>query len=195
VIASRDTAPIEGSASPRNPSERMRTRSSSGSFEVAWRSTASARSSRLMPLPSSTTSIRLRPAPPSVTSMREAPASIAFSTSSLTAAAGRSITSPAAMRLTSVSGRRRIGMMVLGAAAYAESEAAARISRRATAGDRLQPVALSFRGMKLDSPVISASCDESFTISPLARAARSALPGGADPGRHDAAVRRLAEIL
>ena len=42
----------------------------SGSFEVAWRSTASARSSRVMPAPSSVTRIRRRP-PPSVTiSMR-----------------------------------------------------------------------------------------------------------------------------
>ena len=40
------------------------------------------------------------PPPPSVrTSMRRAPASSAFSTSSLTADAGRSTTSPAAMRL------------------------------------------------------------------------------------------------
>src|SRR5665213_1435821 len=42
--------------------------------------------------------------------MREAPASSAFSTSSLTALAGRSTTSPAAMRLTVSGGRRRMGM-------------------------------------------------------------------------------------
>ncbi len=48
---------------------------------------------------------RLRPARPR---SALAPASIAFSTSSLSAEAGRSTTSPAAMRLTSVSGRRRI---------------------------------------------------------------------------------------
>ncbi len=40
--------------------------------------------------------------------MRAAPASSAFSTSSFTAAAGRSITSPAAMRLIVVSGWRRM---------------------------------------------------------------------------------------
>ena len=43
--------------------------------------------------------------------MRVAPASSAFSTSSFTAAAGRSITSPAAMRLTVSGGRMRIAGM------------------------------------------------------------------------------------
>ncbi len=43
-------------------------------------------------------------------SMRRAPASSAFSTSSFTAAAGRSITSPAAMRSISSGSRRRTGM-------------------------------------------------------------------------------------
>src|SRR5690606_39966978 len=52
----------------------------------------------------------ISPRPPSVivVSMRRAPASIAFSTSSFTALAGRSMTSPAAMRLTVASGSRRI---------------------------------------------------------------------------------------
>src|SRR6476659_651598 len=45
-------------------------------------------------------------------SMWRAPASRAFSTSSLTALAGRSTTSPAAMRLTVSGGRRWIGMAV-----------------------------------------------------------------------------------
>ena len=55
--------------------------------------------------PSSVTRIRRRP-PPSVTiSIRVAPASSAFSTSSLTTLAGRSTTSPAAMRLTSGFGK------------------------------------------------------------------------------------------
>ena len=40
-MESRATAPIEGKASPRKPSVRMSSRSSSGNFEVAWRSTAS----------------------------------------------------------------------------------------------------------------------------------------------------------
>ena len=43
--------------------------------------------------------------------MRLAPASMAFSTSSFTAEAGRSITSPAAMRLTISGGRRRMAMI------------------------------------------------------------------------------------
>ena len=58
------------------------------------------RSSGLMPAPSSTTRISRRPPPSSMISIRVAPASSAFSTSSLTADAGRSTTSPAAMRST-----------------------------------------------------------------------------------------------
>lgn len=111
VIASLATEPIEGSASPRKPSERMAKRSPSGSFEVAWRSTASARSSGLMPAPSSTTRMSSRPPAAMVTAMARAPASIAFSTSSFTAAAGRSITSPAAMRSTRTGSRRRTVML------------------------------------------------------------------------------------
>ena len=49
-----------------------------------------------------------RPPASIATSIARAPASSAFSTSSLTAAAGRSITSPAAMRSTSSGSRRRI---------------------------------------------------------------------------------------
>ena len=44
VMESRATEPIEGSASPRNPSVRIWSKSSSSSLDVAWRSTASARS-------------------------------------------------------------------------------------------------------------------------------------------------------
>ena len=63
-----------------------------------------------MPVPSSVTRISRRP-PPSVTiSMRRAPASSAFSTSSLTTLAGRSTTSPAAMRLTMPSESWRTGI-------------------------------------------------------------------------------------
>ena len=101
VTVSRDTAPIEGRASPRKPRVAMRLRSSWASFDVACRSTASAISSGLMPQPSSATEISVRPPPRSVTSIRVAPASRLFSTSSLTAEAGRSTTSPAAMRLIS----------------------------------------------------------------------------------------------
>ena len=107
VIVKRLTEAIEGSASPRKPSVRMSVRSSSGSLEVQWRSTASRSSSADMPTPSSTTERKVRPPSFRVTAMRRAPASSAFSTSSFTALAGRSTTSPAAMRLTSVEGRRR----------------------------------------------------------------------------------------
>ena len=44
-IDRRDTEPIEGSASPRKPSERMSSMSLA-SFDVQWRATASASSSR-----------------------------------------------------------------------------------------------------------------------------------------------------
>ena len=94
------TEPIDGSASPRNPSVAMLNRSSSLSLEVACRSTASARSAALMPCPSSVTRISDSPPAAVTTSISCAPASMAFSTSSLTTLAGRSITSPAAMRLT-----------------------------------------------------------------------------------------------
>ena len=102
---SRATLAIEGSASPRKPSVATCSIASSGSFEVAWRSSASAISSGVMPQPSSVTSIQASPPSSILTAIRVAPASIAFSTSSLSAEAGRSTTSPAAMRLTSVFGQ------------------------------------------------------------------------------------------
>src|SRR5262245_3592833 len=61
-----------------------------------------------MPQPSSTTRIRSVPPCPSATSMRVAPASTEFSSSSLTTLAGRSITSPAAILLTTLGGSWRI---------------------------------------------------------------------------------------
>ena len=87
------------SASPRNPRVRMLSRSSiERILLVEKRSTARRTSSRLIPHPSSDTRISSRP--PSRTSIDTliAPASMAFSISSLTTEAGRSITSPAAMR-------------------------------------------------------------------------------------------------
>src|SRR5205085_8892842 len=63
-----------------------------------------------MPPPSSVMPIRRRPPPSVKISIRLAPASMAFSTSSLTTLAGRSTTSPAAMRLTTCSGSWRTGM-------------------------------------------------------------------------------------
>jgi hypothetical protein len=110
VMVSRATAPIEGSASPRKPSVSIASRSSPASLEVAWRSTLSAKSGRVIPSPSSLTRINRRPPPSVSTSMRLLPASSAFSTSSLTTLAGRSTTSPAAMRLTTASDNWRTGM-------------------------------------------------------------------------------------
>ena len=66
-----------------------------------------------MPQPSSLTAISAWPPSRSTTSIWRAPASIAFSTSSLTAAAGRSMTSPAAMRLTTTGGSWRIFMAAI----------------------------------------------------------------------------------
>ena len=89
-------------------------RSPSGIFDVACRSTASARSASSSPCPSSTTRMSRRPPASIVTSIDFAPASSAFSTNSLIAAAGRSITSPAAMRSMVKGSRRRIGMGAYG---------------------------------------------------------------------------------
>ena len=96
------------SASPRKPSEVIRISSSSSSFEVACRSIAMGSWSGAMPTPSSVTAIKVRPPAATSTPTRVAPASIAFSTSSFTADAGRSITSPAAIRLTTPGGRERM---------------------------------------------------------------------------------------
>src|SRR5690606_621719 len=67
-----------------------------------------------MPQPSSVTRISALPPLAIATSMRVAPASNAFSTSSLTAEAGRSTTSPAAMRLAAASSSCRITGRILG---------------------------------------------------------------------------------
>ena len=94
-----DTLDMAASASPRKPSVPMASRPrSSASLLVAWRRKATPASSGDMPQPSSVT--RISSAPPLFIStvMFLAPASIAFSTSSLTADAGLSTTSPAAIR-------------------------------------------------------------------------------------------------
>src|SRR5262249_27553787 len=88
-------------------------RSSPVSFEVAWRSTARDKSSGAMPEPSSATRISPSPPPAIATLMRGARASIAFSISSLTTLAGRSTTSPAAMRLTRSGDSCRTGILGL----------------------------------------------------------------------------------
>ena len=98
VSVSRATAPRLASASPRNPKERMSRRSVPSVLEVAWRASARGRSAAVMPQPSSVTRISALPPSAYSTAIRRAPASSAFSTSSLTAEAGRSTTSPAAIR-------------------------------------------------------------------------------------------------
>ena len=111
----RATEAIEGRASPRKPRLPMRSRSyspsaSGTSLEVACRSRANGSSAAVMPWPSSATRMRDSPPCSAWISIRVAPASMAFSTSSLIALAGRSTTSPAAMRFTVSGGRRRMGM-------------------------------------------------------------------------------------
>ena len=95
----RLTAAIAASASPRNPSVPMADRSSAvRSLLVAWRRKAVARSSSGMPPPSSETRMEAMPPFWISTVMDAAPASMAFSMSSFATLAGRSTTSPAAMR-------------------------------------------------------------------------------------------------
>src|SRR6185437_6008135 len=110
---SRDTAAIEGSASPRNPSVAIESKSSAvRSFDVACRSNASSASSCGIPLPSSVT--RISRFPPDSTSTRTdfAPASSEFSTNSFTTDAGRSTTSPAAILFATFSGSIRIRLII-----------------------------------------------------------------------------------
>ena len=57
VIIMRDTAAIEGNASPLNPKCLILNKSSPGSLEVAWRSTAKFNSSFDIPFPSSLTQV------------------------------------------------------------------------------------------------------------------------------------------
>ena len=98
--STRDTAAMAAKASPRKPMVPMAFRSSgSRSLEVAWRRNAVLASSRVMPQPSSVTRRNVMPPLRNSTVTLEAPASTAFSSSSFTTEAGRSTTSPAAIRL------------------------------------------------------------------------------------------------
>ena len=113
-INSRLTSAIDANASPRKPSVRTRNRSSASAILlVAWLATASGSSSAAMPQPSSPTRISSRPPCSTATSIRVAPASTAFSISSLTTLAGRSITSPAAILLTTLGGSSRMLILSL----------------------------------------------------------------------------------
>ena len=97
--STRDTAEMAASASPRKPRVPMASRSRWVEIlEVAWRRKAVGAWSAGMPQPSSATRIRDIPPWAISTVTAPAPASMAFSISSLTTLAGRSTTSPAAMR-------------------------------------------------------------------------------------------------
>ncbi len=97
-------------ASPRKPNWLMWTRSSLGSFEVAWRSMARASSSWSMPWPSSVTGdpCGRRRAGLDIDAARAGIERILDQL--LTTEAGRSTTSPAAIWLTRLGGSRQIGM-------------------------------------------------------------------------------------
>ena len=98
-ISTRLTAEMAARASPRKPRVPIFPRSpAERSLLVAWRRKAVGSSPGAMPQPLSVT--RIRPMPPRriSTTTAEDPASMAFSTSSLTTLAGRSTTSPAAIR-------------------------------------------------------------------------------------------------
>ena len=97
-ITKRETDAIDANASPRNPNDAIRSRSSAAAILlVACGATARGRSSRPIPTPSSVTRTSSTPPASSSTRTRVAPASRAFSSSSLTTLAGRSTTSPAAI--------------------------------------------------------------------------------------------------
>ena len=108
MMLRRPTAPSEGKASPRKPKLWIFVRSDPSILEVACRLSARGRSSGRMPQPSSITRISVLPPSEISTRIWRAPASKAFSTSSLTAEAGRSTTSPAAIRLIDASSNWRI---------------------------------------------------------------------------------------
>ena len=98
-ISSRDTAAIAARASPRKPSVPMADRSSARcSLLVAWRRKAVGSCSGAMPQPLSVTRRYVMPPRSSSTDTAVAPASSAFSNNSLHTLAGRSTTSPAAIR-------------------------------------------------------------------------------------------------
>ncbi len=95
VMLKRETELMLASASPRNPRLAIASRSSSSAILlVAWRLSASARSSLCIPAPSSRIRSNFTPPCSTSTSSLVAPASRLFSSSSFTTEAGRSTTSP-----------------------------------------------------------------------------------------------------
>src|SRR3954469_16350173 len=110
-IATRATEAMEASASPRNPIVDTPSRSCRLKILlVAWRASASGRSSRAIPAPSSSTCTRRTPPSSRVTAMLVAPASRLFSSNSFSTEAGRSTTSPAAICETRSGGRTRMAL-------------------------------------------------------------------------------------
>ena len=99
-MSTRLTAEMAARASPRKPRVPMAARSSLvRSLLVAWRRKAVGASWGDIPQPLSVTRRKVMPPSRSSTVTLEAPASTAFSRSSFTTLAGRSTTSPAAIRL------------------------------------------------------------------------------------------------
>ena len=99
ITSTRETAEMAARASPRKPRVPMASRSYSvRSLLVAWRRKAVFSSEAGMPQPSSVTRRKVIPPWAISTVTAEAPASMAFSMSSLATEAGRSTTSPAAIR-------------------------------------------------------------------------------------------------
>ena len=118
MIERRATAAIEASASPRKPRVvRLRRSSDSAILLVQWGRAQFLRSSRVMPAPLSAIRIFSMPPPAISTLIESAPESTALSRSSRTIAAGRSITSPAAIfRATSTeSARTGLRSLIIGA--------------------------------------------------------------------------------
>ena len=109
----RDTAHMAARASPRKPRVPMASRSrAEWSLLVAWRRKAVFSCPAGMPLPSSVTRRKVMPPWAISTVTMEAPASTAFSISSLAALAGRSTTSPAAIKSATCGSNTAIsGMM------------------------------------------------------------------------------------
>ena len=106
----RETEEMLANASPRNPKLSIRISSSAFcNLLVAWAASARERSSGPIPWPSSRTRINATPPCSTSISILLADASIAFSSSSLTTEAGRSITSPAAIWLAMWVGSTRMG--------------------------------------------------------------------------------------
>ncbi len=108
----RDTELILANASPRKPKLATASRSSRAViFEVAWRLSASGRSSLSIPLPSSRIRISFTPPCSTSTEIFVEPASMAFSMISLTTEAGLSTTSPAAIWLANCGESRCIRLI------------------------------------------------------------------------------------